>query len=410
MRAFYISNIVSLATLAATNILSGHQNQQEFTSIEEASEVFSRKISLSPLLSLHRDLVKIQSITGNEHHVGTYLINYLKNHNFTVEKQLVSSAGTELVTSSGGTIQTKHDRFNIVAYKGKTRKTRTLVTSHVDTVPPYWPYEVRGEDDIWGRGSVDAKGSIAAQIQAVEDLINHDQLKEGDVSLLFVVGEETGGDGMRAANALGLEWETVIFGEPTELKLASGHKGNVGFSIKAKGKAGHSGYPELGINANSVLIRVLAMLDVLELPSSEKYGNTTLNIGRIEGGVAGNVIAESAIAQIQIRIAKGTATKIKNSLLDAIEITGEEDKLVVAFVSEGYGPVDIDTDVKGFETIVVNYGTDIPNLQGQHKRYLYGPGNILVAHSDHEHLSVSDLEAAVEGYKSLIIASLSSKK
>jgi len=60
----------------------------------------------------------------------------------------------------------------------------------------------------------------------------------------------------------------------------------------------------------------------------------------------------------------------------------------------------------GFETIVVNYGTDIPSLKGDHKRYLYGPGSILMAHSDHEHLKISDLEEAVKGYKALIEHSL----
>jgi acetylornithine deacetylase len=60
----------------------------------------------------------------------------------------------------------------------------------------------------------------------------------------------------------------------------------------------------------------------------------------------------------------------------------------------------------GFETAVMNYGTDIPALNGNHKRYLYGPGTILVAHSDHEHLKISDLEEAVEGYKVLILESL----
>ncbi len=60
----------------------------------------------------------------------------------------------------------------------------------------------------------------------------------------------------------------------------------------------------------------------------------------------------------------------------------------------------------GFGTIVVNYGTDIPNLNGDHKRYLYGPGSILVAHSDHEHLVASDLDEAVKGYKKLIRSSL----
>ena len=61
------------------------------------------------------------------------------------------------------------------------------------------------------------------------------------------------------------------------------------------------------------------------------------------------------------------------------------------------------TDITlGFDTITVNYGTDVPNLKGEHTRYLYGPGDILVAHSDHEALTVSDLETAVKGYQKLI--------
>ena len=70
--------------------------------------------------------------------------------------------------------------------------------------------------------------------------------------------------------------------------------------------------------------------------------------------------------------------------------------------------MDIDSDVEGFETMSVNYGTDIPNLKGKHKRYLYGPGSILVAHSDHEHLKASDLLTAVEGYKRLVRSALQS--
>ena len=62
--------------------------------------------------------------------------------------------------------------------------------------------------------------------------------------------------------------------------------------------------------------------------------------------------------------------------------------------------------VPGFERVVMNYGTDIPSLKGDHKRYLYGPGTILVAHSDHERLKILDLEEAVEGYKVLILESL----
>ena len=299
--------------------------------------------TLKPLFSLHRDLVEIESISGNEHHVGTYLDHYLRKHNFTVEKQHVDALHTAQDESSF--VHFKHPRFNLLAYPGERRDTRILVSSHIDTVPPYWPYEVRKHGDIWGRGSVDAKGSVATQIIAVEELLASDELQDGDLALLFVVGEEIGGDGMRKANDLGLKWETGIFGEPTELKLASGHKGNLGFTITAKGKAGHSGYPWLGESANSMLIPALAVLGKLELPSSEKYGNSTLNIGRMEGGVAGNVIAESAQAEIQIRIADGTAEESKKIVLDAIKKV--DDRLKVNFLSEGYGPVYIDSDVEG---------------------------------------------------------------
>lgn len=60
----------------------------------------------------------------------------------------------------------------------------------------------------------------------------------------------------------------------------------------------------------------------------------------------------------------------------------------------------------GFDTITVNYGTDVPNLKGNFTRYLYGPGSILVAHGSHENVTLGDLETAVEGYQSLILHAL----
>jgi acetylornithine deacetylase len=345
----------------------------------KSQEVILDAESSEPLLSLHKALIEIESISGNEYEVGNFLVSYLEKHNFTVETQNV-----ETIESSKG------PRRNVLAFKGRQRKTRTLVTSHIDVVPPYWPYKRVG-DEIWGRGSVDAKGCVATQITAFEELCATGRITDGDVALLFVVGEEKFGDGMRQANNLGLEWNTVIFGEPTELKLASGHKGITGVEITARGKAGHSGYPQLGKSANAMLIEALHALLNVELPWSEKYGNTTLNVGRIEGGVAANVIAEDAKANIAIRIADGPPEVVQKIVLDAVRKTGED--LDVSFAG-GYGPVFINSDVEGrdvpdsqgwqyanpyegFDTIVVNYGTDIPNLNGDHKRYLYGPGMII---------------------------------
>ncbi|KAI9848722.1 MAG: hypothetical protein M1837_006809 [Sclerophora amabilis] len=357
----------------------------------------------SLLLSLHRDLVSVPSITGSENKVGTVLDHSLQRLGFTVERQYLSP-----------------DRFNVYAYYGRGRATRTVVTSHIDTVPPSYPYEAHCDGRISGRGSVDAKGSVAAQIAALTSLHVDGVVAEGAVGLLYVVGEETSGDGMRAANALGLSPETVIFGEPTDLALACGHKGVLSFRVLAEGKAAHSGYPWLGVNANSILVNALVRLQGMKLPSSEKYGDTTVNLGRIEGGVAGNVVAAKAMAEVTIRLASGEPQEVKKLVEQVVlakDLAGQEKgedagTLEVEWMGDGYGPVDIDCDVEGFNTSTVNYGTDIPNLSmsPSQKRCLYGPGSILVAHSDHEHLFVSDLYDAVKGYRRLMENSLSQGK
>jgi acetylornithine deacetylase len=354
MKLLTISGFLMLANWASAN-----PPQRPFLESSSSS-------SSSSLIKLHKALVEHESITSNEQSVTNWLVDYLESQNFTVEKQKVSN------TERGEDVA----RYNILAYVGKERKTRTLISSHLDTVPPFWPYERKG-DEIWGRGSVDAKGSVAAQITAVEELVAAKVIREGDVAMLYVLGEgrylvhmlfinlvrkavnskisqccarltqchiETGGDGMKKANSLGLAWETVIFGEPTELKLASGHKGIMSVDISAKGKAGHSGYPELGRSANAMLIPSLAALLKVELPSSEKYGNTTLNIGLVEGGVAANVIPEDARAKIAIRVAGGTPETLEKMLLDAINSGGEELDVEIHY---GYGPVSMDTDVDG---------------------------------------------------------------
>ncbi|GKT43539.1 peptidase M20 domain-containing protein [Colletotrichum spaethianum] len=337
------------------------------------------------LISLHKTLVEADSTTKNEA-LGTQALKAYLETNFTVELQTVEG-----------------NRQNVYAYPGNGRKARVLLTSHIDTVPPYIPYS-RDGDEIWGRGTSDAKGSVAAQITAVEVLLESGEISEGDVSLLYVIGEESSGDGMRAANALNLTWESVIFGEPTENNLVRAHKGVLGFNITADGVAGHSGYPANGRSAIDLLVRALDKLRETPLPSTEEFGNTTLNMGFIEGGIAANVIAESAAGRVSIRVATDDLEGIKDILNKAVsEATPEYVNLV--FTGQGL-PVSLDYDVEGFNTTVVNYYTDVPHLNGTHKRYLYGPGTILVAHSAEERITVSDLELAVEGYKKLILESL----
>ncbi|EAS31847.3 peptidase [Coccidioides immitis RS] len=394
-------------------------------------------IASSKLLSLHRSLSEIESISNNEGSVGDFLVEYLESHGFTVQKQAVPLDGHEVDEE-----ERKPSRFNVYAYPASSPSPEIILTSHIDTVPPYIPYSLslpptastgsssidRRAIHISGRGTVDAKASVACQIIAT--LSHLESNPDTPLGLLFVVSEETGGQGMHhfsnsPLNTSPPTFHTVIFGEPTESKLVSGHKGMLHFDVHVRGKPAHSGYPWLGRSAVSEILPILSKVDSLGdipeseggLPSSEKYGKTTLNIGVMEGGVATNVVPASASARVAVRLAGGTVTHAKETILAAVRSASKSPEDVhVSFSAGGaYPPVDLDSDVEGFDVMTVNYGTDVPNWDihdhdlpdhGKVKRYLYGPGSIFVAHGENEGLSVGDMEDAVEGYARLIRAAV----
>lgn len=386
---FFLYGVVLVAALSPFL----YQNGQEALSL---SEVVSEHSGLTDyvvdfkysLLELHRNLVEISSISNSETEVGKWLGKYLKNAGFTVELQKVNEVA---------------ERYNVYAYLGHERDTKVVVTSHIDTVPPYLPYFVNGTQ-IHGRGTCDAKGSVATQVIAVLEMVHQGLLQEGQVSLLFVVGEENSGSGMReVSRSLNASWDVAIFGEPTENKLAIGHKGFVLFDVEVFGQASHSGYPELGISATEILISVLNQLQALELPHSDLLGPSTLNIGKIDAGVAANVIPAYAKATLAIRVADNLSEilrLLRSVLEDLPHVVPSE-----FFATE---PQFLDTDVPGFDKLVAAYTTDVPNLIiPLKKRYLYGPGTILLAHGANEYVENKDLLDAIEGYKTLIQHALS---
>ncbi|KAI0410880.1 hypothetical protein F5X98DRAFT_74044 [Xylaria grammica] len=371
------------------------------------------------LVSLHKSLVEISSVTYTENAVGSFLVDYLTARNFVSELEFLPPPNAS--SSSDGDDGDGKPRFNVLAWPGPTRhpSPKVLVTSHIDTVPPHIPYsrsddEPNGETIIAGRGSVDAKASVAAQIIAVFELLRAESITAEDVMLLFVVGEERTGDGMRyfSDTLSSLDpppnLRAAIFGEPTEGKLACGHKGFVGCTITAHGKAGHSGYPWLGKSATEILMRGLVKVLDTDLGSSDLFGNTTINVGLLEGGVALNVIPETAVARIAARVAIGPELDGGKVVADRVEevLKSVDDEAFELSCNNGYGVVECACDVPDFETITVNYGTDVANFEGNHTRYLYGPGSILVAHGADEAIKLKDLEAGVEDFKKIILHAL----
>src|SRR5467141_5150280 len=178
------------------------------------------------LFELTRALVDIESTTNHEEKVGDYLFAHLSaiaaRHNGQIERILVEPK-----------------RDNVFAFWGEPIVT---FSTHMDTVPPF--FGSREDDEfIWGRGSCDAKGIIAAMVGAAEKLLAAGTHNFG---LLFVVGEERNSAGARAAAATPRGSRFLINGEPTENRLALGSKGALRYEIATHGKLAHSAYPELG--------------------------------------------------------------------------------------------------------------------------------------------------------------------
>jgi acetylornithine deacetylase len=256
------------------------------------------------------------------------------------------------------------------------------------------PFISSSEDDeaIYGRGACDAKGIIAAQVFAAERLRS-----EGidQIGMLFTVDEELSSKGAQLANnhPVARECRYLINGEPTDSKLAVGTKGSMRLLLSTEGRSAHSAYPEAGDSAIEKLLDVLNDIRVLAWPRDDFFGETTCNIGVIDGGTRPNVIPAQASAQLQIRLAV-EAEQVKRAVAEAI---AGRAKLEYA---SAHDPVKL-VSVPGFAECVVRFTTDIPYLSNWGKPLLLGPGSILDAHTRHERVLKSELEAAVTLYADL---------
>ena len=152
-----------------------------------------------------------------------------------------------------------------------------VLSTHFDCVPPFIPSRVEG-GALYGRGSCDAKGMLAAQIQAAERLR---AAGERRVGMLFVVGEERGSDGAMPANThpLALGCRYLVNGEPTDSTLATAHRGVLRVRLIAKGRAAHTSRPDMGESAIDKLIDVLIDLRRQQLPEDELLGLTHYTVG-----------------------------------------------------------------------------------------------------------------------------------
>ncbi|MGC9197631.1 MAG: M20/M25/M40 family metallo-hydrolase [Acidobacteriaceae bacterium] len=334
-------------------------------------------------IQLTRQLVDIDSTTYHEGRVGDFLAHYMEQQGYVVELQEVAQPDLAKNPHAG-----TGPRFNV--YASPPGVTPDLVfSSHMDTVPPFLGPCREDAERLYGRGACDAKGIIAAQIAAAERLIAAGKR----IALLYVVGEERDSAGAVVANQTPKGSRFLINGEPTENRLALASKGCLRVELQAHGKMAHSAYPELGESAIDKLLDALRDIKSLHLPVIEGIGDCTLNIGVVRGGVAPNVISDSAEAQILIRLV-GPAEEMEEAVLGAVAGRCE-----VRFTLKL--PYLRMRPVAGFETMVAKFTTDIPSLTAWGEPFLLGPGSILVAHTPAEYIRKSELLESVDLYVKL---------
>ncbi len=330
-----------------------------------------------------RELVEIESITGNEAAVMDCAERLLRAAGLAVESLPVEPGRRNLLAGPPG--------------PSGPRRARVLLCTHLDTVPPYVPFREDAEF-LYGRGACDAKGIAAAMIEAARRL-----LASGvrDFGVLLLVGEEVDNAGARAASRT-VRAERVIVGEPTTNLLARGHKGVVAGRLHASGVAAHSAYPDHGDSAIHRLLDALRRVRDADFGSDPVLGAATVNIGRIAGGVAPNVLAPEAWAEIVFRVVV-PLEEMDRRIADCWRSApgGAPDPSLRFETTTRMGPVRTD-GLAGMPETVVAFGTDIPFLRDVGKPFLIGPGSILDAHTDGEKVARRELVEGAAIYERMV--------
>ncbi len=373
-------------------------------------------------------IIRQPSVTGGEGILGRFLGRVLEGFGLQVELQEVTTG-----------------RYNVLAVlPGDDPALSLLFHAHTDTVPfaaMSNPLSARIQDDhIWGRGSVDQKGGLAAAVMALAAIARSGVRLRSSLGLALVVDEEAEHRGSMALVEQGLQAQQAVVTEPSGLRLVVGCKGTLPFQIRVRGKKAHGCRPWLGINAVHQSLRVVQALESLEYPEYDVpgYGKVrgSLNLGIIEGGAAYNIVPDECLLWFDRRTVPGEAQEAVlagiQAILDRLAEDGNppvESFLKVArpdwnwdpIRRRGLWPAVTPTGAPLRELVaqqhlavigqpVETYFTDgynemdflindlgIPTVQ-------YGPGDSRLCHTDEERLSVPQLLDATRVYVRLALA------
>jgi len=365
-------------------------------------------------------LVSFQTISGTStEKINQFIIDYLKQHD--VEPKL--------------SYDEDGIRSNVFATIGPEIDGGVLFNGHTDVVPvkgQKWatdPFKLTQIDDrLYGRGSVDMKGFLACMLASVP-IFKRNNLKK-PVHLTFSYDEETGGFGMPVlleSMALNqFQPSIVVVGEPTEMKIITGHKGSYEMRTEISGHEVHSSNPLIGVNAISIAMKLISKIEEIGLlraanpidgsPYDPPFA--TFNVGIIDGGTASNATAgwcnfdweyrpmpgedgSKTILELEkfaneelLPEMKKVSTQANIDIITQAPVGGLDDRNAAEALS-------FITAITGLNsTGVVSFGTDAGYFSDkEYSTVVFGPGSISRAHKPDEYIKLSELEEGLDFFE-----------
>lgn len=280
----------------------------------DSLEKINQLIDKNRIIEITKELINLRSDNEGdmEYGVSIYLKNFLEAIGAKVEMQHVESK-----------------RYNVIAqFPGKSMGKTLMYCGHIDVVPPgdesKWrtaPFKAHIENDyLFGRGSADMKGSIASFLHTMEVLQKLKIDLNGDVLLVLDVDEEISNKGLYKFFSSGIKADACIVGEPTNMEIALGHRGVLGFKVRFKGKKAHASQPHLGVNpimhAMYFSQRVENFIKNILQYRKSSMGNSTMTITYINAGKELNSIPNECELLIDRRLIMG---ETKESCIDELD-------------------------------------------------------------------------------------------
>jgi len=376
-------------------------------------------------IHLAQNLVRISSVsrTRGESDIARHIANYFIDHQIRVEWQEVEEGWANIIAEIDG---------------GKGEGQSLLLNGHLDTVPvgTGWTMPPLGgqvvENYLYGRGSCDMKGSLAAMMYTAKIVSLFAPSLYGKLKLVFVVDEEQDNLGIKKwIENRQKNWETVDFavvGEPTGLNISLGHRGVAAFRVTMKGKSCHAGIANRGINAIYLASEAVRLIEEKK-PFFDEYedpdiGKPALSVGKIQGGTSPNVVPDHCSFEVDVRTVPGLSLQeMENIIRDTVTSVFKNHNLSPTFDIEQsiphLPPVKIPRDVPGIE-ILSRSISDIPGEmpifapfpasceatfldQAGIPTVIFGPGRIEEAHGANEFVSITQIVAASRIYSLLAL-------